>query len=131
MAHLGFVVTEVQHDDICYQRRSLYIVIIEEEEAEEEASRPRRCETLTASDAEAPGASARGAVSTMLLLTGQRLMEGKTSGTQPSADGGLNASLGESAWVCAACVTVTNNLSCWSLQPCGPSVPANTQTGLI
>lgn len=43
---MGFVATEVQHNDICYQRRGLYIVIIEEEE-EEEACSPRRCETLT------------------------------------------------------------------------------------
>lgn len=55
MAHLGFVVTEVQHNDICYQRRRLYIGIIKEEE---EAPSPRRCETLTASDTDAPRASA-------------------------------------------------------------------------
>lgn len=49
----AFVVTEVQHKDICYQRRGLYIVIIKEEEEDS----PRRCETLTASDAGDPSSA--------------------------------------------------------------------------
>lgn len=51
----AFVVTEVQHKDICYQRRGLYIVIIKEEE--EEAGSPRRCGTLTASDTRDPSSA--------------------------------------------------------------------------
>lgn len=95
------MVTNVQHKDICYQRRSLYIVITEE------GGSPGRCETLTASDTGAPRASVWRAALTALVWTWWWLMLGNTSCPQHGTDGGFNASLSESGCVCASCVTVT------------------------
>lgn len=54
MAHMGLIITGMQHKGIWNQiREGLYIVII----TEEKNSSPRRCETEAATDTEAHSAS--------------------------------------------------------------------------